>query len=204
MDGFPNPSRIYKSMEIVVSKRFSTNVQFYGSYVLSKLDGNFPGSFRPDNGQTDPNISSLFDFTNSDGLLTGQDTPGVLPTDRRHQFKLFGNYQWRGFNFGAGWTPTSGTPITQLMDHPVYQNSGELPICPDLTFTCSGGPRGALGRTAWAFPFNAHLDYTWKLTERMRLKFVADMFNLFNQQQIVRVNQNYEVNNSPGQRIRTS
>ena len=85
------------------------------------------------------------------------------------------------------------------MDHPVYQNSGELPICPDLTFTCSGGPRGALGRTAWAFPFNAHLDYTWKLTERMRLKFVADMFNLFNQQQIVRVNQNYEVNNSPGE-----
>src|SRR5580704_2103458 len=36
-DGFPNPYRIYKSGEFIVSKRFS-NVQFYGSYVLSKLD----------------------------------------------------------------------------------------------------------------------------------------------------------------------
>ena len=31
-DGFPNPSRIYKSGEFIVNKRFS-NVQFYGSYV---------------------------------------------------------------------------------------------------------------------------------------------------------------------------
>ncbi len=70
-------SRIYKSGEFIVSKRFS-NVQFYGSYVLSKLDGNYQGSYRSDNGQNDPNISSMFDFTNSDGRLTGQDIPGVL------------------------------------------------------------------------------------------------------------------------------
>ena len=85
-DGFPNPSRIYKSMELVVAKRFS-KAQFSGSYVLSKLDGNFPGNYRTDNYQDDPNISSLFDFTNSDGRLTGQTIPGVLGTDRTHQFK---------------------------------------------------------------------------------------------------------------------
>jgi hypothetical protein len=172
-----------------VSKRFSTNFQFYGSYVLSKLYGNFPGSFRGDNFQTDPNISSLFDFTNSDGLLTGQDTPGVLPTDRRHQIKMFGNYQWRGFNFGGGWNIASGTPLTKLLDHPVYENSGEIP----------DGPRGSLGRSDWALPFSAHADYTWKVRESMRVKFVADIFNLFNQQEVIRVNQNYEINNSPGQ-----
>ncbi|HEY7303770.1 MAG TPA: TonB-dependent receptor [Bryobacteraceae bacterium] len=187
-DGFPNPSRIYKSMELIASKRFATNFQFYGSYVLSKLYGNFQGSFRGDNFQTDPNISSLFDFTNTDGLLTGQTTPGVLPTDRRHQFKLFGNYQWRAFNFGFGWTPTSGTPISKLNDHPAYENSGEIPI----------GPRGAFGRTAWAFPFNFHAEYTRPITERLRFKFVADLFNLFNQQQVVRVNQNGEIDGSPG------
>ena len=65
-DGFPNPSRIYKSMELIVGKRFS-NLQVYGNYTLSKLFGNFQGSYRSDNGQQDPNISSLFDFTNSDG-----------------------------------------------------------------------------------------------------------------------------------------
>jgi len=192
-DGFPNPSRIYKSMELIVNKRFS-NVQFYGSYVLSKLYGNFQGNYRSDNGQQDPNISSMFDFTNSDGLLTGQDIPGVLNSDRRHQFKLFGNYMWRGFNLGASWLPTSGTPITNFLAHPAYQNAGEIPVCPDGTFSCSGGPRGAYGRTAWTFDFNLHGDYTIKVGERMRVKFVADLFNVFNEQKVIRVNQWSQLN----------
>jgi len=209
-DGFPNPSRIYKSMELIVSKRFA-NVQFYGSYVLSKLYGNYQGSYRSDNGQQDPNISSMFDFTNSDGRLTGQDIPGVLNTDRTHQFKLFGNYMWRGFNFGASWLPTSGTPITDLLDHPAYLNAGEIPVCPNssgsqplsttltaTSFTCPGGPRGAFGRTAWIFPFNVHGDYTIKIGERMRVKFVADLFNVFNEQRVIRVNQWGEISGSPG------
>jgi hypothetical protein len=187
-DGFPNPSRIYKSGEFIVSKRFS-NVQFYGSYVLSKLYGNYQGSYRSDNGQNDPNLNTMFDFTNSDGRLTGQDIPGVLPSDRRHQFKLFGNYMWHGFNLGASWLPTSGTPITDFLAHPAYENAGELPVCPDGTFTCPGGPRGAFGRTAWTFDFNLHGDYTVKVGERMRVKFVADLFNVFNEQKIIRVDQ---------------
>ncbi len=172
-DGFPNPSRIYKSGEFIVNKRFS-NVQFYGSYVLSKLYGNYQGNYRSDNGQQDPNISSMFDFTNSDGVLTGQDIPGLLETDRTHQFKLFTNYTWHGFNLGASWTPTSGTPITDLLDHPAYLNAGEIPVCPanplplsttitPASFLCPGGPRGALGRTAWTFDFNLHGDYTVKI-----------------------------------------
>lgn len=206
-DGFPNPSRIYKSMELIVSKRF-TKLQFYGSYVLSKLYGNYQGSFRSDNFQIDPNISSMFDFTNSDGRLTGQDIPGVLPSDRRNQFKLFGNYQVGNFLVGMSWTPTSGSPITDLLDHPAYLNAGEVPVCPAgsplsttltaTSFTCPGGPRGAEGRTAWTLPVNLHAEYTYKLGERMRVKFVADLFNLFNQQVVVRVNQFGEVNNSPG------
>ncbi len=57
------------------------------------------------------------------------------------------------------------------------------------SFTCPGGPRGALGRTAWIFPFNLHGEYTIKIGERMRVKFVADLFNLFNEQKMTRVNQ---------------
>jgi hypothetical protein len=211
-DGFPNPYRIYKSAEFIVSKRIS-NVQFYGSYVLSKLYGNYQGSYRSDNNQNDPNISSMFDFTNSDGRLTGQDLPGVLNTDRTHQFKLFANYQWKAFTFGASWNPTSGTPLTDFLDHPVYQNAGEVPVCPlpagqaqplsttitASSFSCPGGPRGALGRTSWIFPFNFHVEYSLKLPgERLRLKFVADLFNLFNEQAIVKVDQFGEAGGSPG------
>jgi hypothetical protein len=179
--------------------------------VLSKLDGNFQGSYRSDNFQQDPNISSMFDFTNSDGRLTGQDIPGVLPSDRTHQIKLFTNYMWKNFNVGASWLPTSGTPITDLLDHPDYENAGEVPVCPNASgplplsntltatsFTCTGGPRGAFGRTPWIYPLNLHVDYTLKLGEKYRMKAVADLFNVFNERKVVRVNQNGEIDGSPG------
>jgi hypothetical protein len=176
-DGFANPVRIYKSMELILSKRFSANFQLYFSYLLSKLYGNFEGSFRNDNEQSDPNISSLFDFTNTDGRLGYQSVPGVLPNDRRHQLKAFTNYQWKNFNFGLSWSVRSGIPLTALAAHPAYQNAGEIPT----------GPRGNLGRTAWTFPLDLHGDYTLKLGEQKRLKFVADLFNVGNQTRITQV-----------------
>ncbi|MBZ5724761.1 MAG: TonB-dependent receptor [Acidobacteriia bacterium] len=187
-DGFPNASRIYKSMEFVVSKRFSNNFQVYANYTLSKLYGNFQGSFRGDNGQTDPNISSLFDFTNSDGLLTDQFRPGVLPTDRRHQIKLFSNYAWKNLNMGLGWSIISGTPISNFLDHPVYENAGEVPV----------GGRGSEGRTQWTFPLNLHADYAIKFGEQRRLKLLADLFNVGNQTRPFNIIQSSEVDGAPG------
>lgn len=190
-DGFPNASRIYKSAEIVVSKRLSANWQVYANYRLAKLYGNFEGSFRNDNIQTDPNISSLFDFTNTDGLLAQQFQPGVLPADRRHLLKLFSNYAFtsgllKNLNVGLSWNAQTGTPISKMLAHPGYDNSGEIP---------SGG-RGSLGRTDATFPIDLHADYTVKVGEQKRLKFVADAFNLFNQKKILRVDQNYQLDST--------
>lgn len=185
-DGFPNPSRIYKAMELILSKRFTNNLQLFASYRLSKLYGNFEGSFRNDNGQQDPNISSLFDFTNTDGQLGFQTVPGVLPSNRTHQFKFFGNYQWKAFNFGASWLIQSGTPITRLGAHPAYSNAGEIPL----------GPRGSLGNTETTFPLDLHGDYTWKIGENKRVKFLADLFNIGNQTRVLRVDQYFDL--TPG------
>lgn len=177
-DGFSNPSRVYKAMELIVSKRLSANFQLYSSYRLSKLYGNFEGSFRNDNGQSDPNISSLFDFTNTDGLLGYQQAAGLLPNNRTHQAKIYANYQWKSVNFGLSWNIQSGTPLTPLAAHPAYQNAGEIPIL----------PRGALGNTPVTFPVDFHADYTYKLGENKRLKFVADLFNIGNQTRLVAIN----------------
>jgi hypothetical protein len=57
------------------------------NYRWSQLNGNYEGAFRNDNGQSDPSISSLFDFVQGDfNLLGNQFDPGDLNTDRRHIF----------------------------------------------------------------------------------------------------------------------
>ena len=177
-DGFSNPSRVYKALELIVSKRLAANFQVFSSYRLSKLYGNFEGSFRNDNGQSDPNISSLFDFTNTDGVLGFQQAAGVLPNNRTNQFKLYSNYQWKAFNFGASWVAQSGTPLTPLAAHPAYGNSGEIPTT----------PRGSLGTTPVTFPLDLHGDYTYKMGETRRLKLIADLFNVGNQTRLTAIN----------------
>ena len=187
-DGFPNPVRTYKGMDITLGKQFTKGYQFYANYTLSSLAGNYQGNFRSDNGQTDPNISSMFDFTNSDGRLSGQYEVGPLETDRRNQLKLFGNKSWKAINFGLSWNIESGTPITKLLDHPAYQNAGEVP----------DGPRGAYGRTPWQFPLNYHMDYTIKAGEKMHINLIADLFNVFDQKRVNFYQQWAEINNEPG------
>jgi outer membrane receptor for ferrienterochelin and colicin len=187
-DGFPNATRIYKSMELVVSRRFSNGLQVFVNYTLSKLAGNFQGSYRGDNGQTDPNISSLFDFTNTDGLLADQYRPGLLPTNRTHQLKFFGNYTWKNVNLGLSWRVLSGTPISKLLDHPGYLNAGEVPV----------GGRGAYGTTSTQYPLDFHADYTWKFKEKATVKFLADLFNIGNTTWVQYVDQNAEISGSPG------
>ncbi|HKZ03418.1 MAG TPA: hypothetical protein VJ180_14345, partial [Pyrinomonadaceae bacterium] len=92
-DGFPNPVHIYKAFEIELNKRFANNWQLLSNWRISSLRGNFEGHFRNDNGQTDPAISSLFDFTEGEfNLLGDQNGVGPLNTDRTHIFNVYGNY----------------------------------------------------------------------------------------------------------------
>ncbi len=60
---------------------------------LAYLTGNYEGAYRNDNGQTDPNISSLFDFTNGIiGMLGDQYLPGPLNTDRENIINIYTSY----------------------------------------------------------------------------------------------------------------
>ena len=64
---FGRARRYYRAMEFTATRRFANNWQLYASYVWSSLIGNYEGLFRNDNGQADPNITSLFDLVS---LLT--------------------------------------------------------------------------------------------------------------------------------------
>jgi outer membrane receptor protein involved in Fe transport len=127
--GFPKAVRKYYALEGILNKRFGDHWLFYGNMRFSRLRGNYEGLFRNDNGQSDPNISSLFDFPNSP-LLAGQFQSGPLNTDRPFSMKLYGSYQTDiGLNFGAALNVAAGVPRTPLLAHPngFYQNAGEVP-----------------------------------------------------------------------------
>jgi hypothetical protein len=189
-DGFPKAVRKYRALELELNRRFSNGWQGFFNWRIAKLEGNFEGHLRNDNGQTDPAISSLFDFTQGDlNLLGDQFAIGPLNSDRRHIINVFGSYSFgkeRGFstldglNLGFNMHFETGLPINSLGPHPVYLNTGEIPI----------GGRGSQGRTPDYARFDIHTDYSLGLTEKTKLKFIADFFNVFNSQKLRRPDEN--------------
>ncbi len=192
-DGFVDPSRVYQAMEFEVNKAMSKGWLMRANYRIAKLQGNYEGSFRNDNGQNDPNISSLFDFTRGDFNLLGQQfTPGVLNTDVRHLANGFVSYTFsnhaKGLTLGTAVHFQTGIPINNLFAHPAYQNSGEIPFCADNTTNCVSA-RGALGRTKDFGTADLKLDYPVRITEGSRLHLAADLFNVANTKTQLRVDQ---------------
>jgi hypothetical protein len=193
-DGFVNPIRKYQAMEFEVNKSFSKGWQMRANYRIAKLQGNYEGSFRNDNGQNDPNISSLFDFTQGSFNLLGQQfVPGVLNQDVRHLTNGFVSYTFpnhlKGLTMGSAVHFQTGIPINNLFAHPAYQNAGEIPFCADNTVNCTSA-RGALGRTKDFGQVDYHIDYPVRITEGTRLRLAADLFNLANSKTQLRVDQN--------------
>jgi hypothetical protein len=184
-DGFVNAIRQYTAVEIEVNKAFSKNWLMRANWRIAKLYGNFEGAFRNDNGQSDPSISSLFDFTPGEfNLLGDQFKPGVLNTDRRHIVNAFFSYyvdhtKLKGLTIGTGVNLQSGIPINDLKAHPIYLNQGEVP---------SGG-RGSEGRTPFLGTVDAHLDYAHPVGERMNFHVGIDLFNIANARRSTFTNQ---------------
>jgi len=182
-DGFVKPVRRYQAVELEVDKRFSNHWLAVVNFRWGTLYGNYEGAYRNDNGQSDPGISSLFDFTPGRlNLLGDQFANGMLSSDRRAVGNLFLSYnigsdtpflhRVKGLTVGTGLRGQSGVPLSLLGDHPIYLNQGEVPI----------GGRGALGRTPSTLQLDMHADYPIALSEKYRIKLAMDMFNMTNSQ----------------------
>jgi hypothetical protein len=188
-DGFVNPVRIYQAVEIEANKSFSKNWMMRANWRIAKLYGNYEGAFRNDNGQSDPSISSLFDFTQGTfGLLGAQFQPGVLNTDRRHVINTFVSYTFdksalRGLQLGTGVRVESGYPYNDFKAHPAYLNSGEIPQ----------GGRGALGKSLLTGGVDVHAEYAHAVTEKTRLRLGMDLFNIANAKRLIAIDQNEDV-----------
>jgi hypothetical protein len=196
---FENPIHEYDAVEFEADKRFSNGWSLQSSYRWSRLWGNFEGFFRNDNGQSDPGITSLFDFPTNDPTYVsiGRDLgfrgdirylgtagAGPLPNDRRHQLKIYGNRQFAmGANVGLALNLSSGAPLTAMAANPLYDNAGEIPETPR-----GAGMETVDGfktRTPLQFQFDLHGDYGFHMGGTRRLVALADVFNLFNQRRVL-------------------
>ena len=192
---FDDPSHVYNAVEFTMNRRFANNWSALASYRWSRLKGNFEGFYRDDNGQSDPGITSLYDFPTNDPSYTAIGGPqfgyqgdirflgqeGILPLDRTHQFKLFGNYAWpMGLSLGVGYTVTSGKPLTGLAANPNYTNGGEIPTTPRAAGIQTVD--GFETRTPFVHELNAQAAYVIKAGGHKEITLLADVFNLFDTQ----------------------
>ena len=198
---FADPVHVYNAVEVTLNRRFSDNWSALASYRWSRLRGNFEGFHRDDNGQSDPGISSLYDFPQNDPTYTSIGVPqfgfqgdirflgdpnGILPLDRPHQLKLIGNYAYHDLNLGVAINAGSGAPLTPLTTNPQYGNGGEIP-----TAARGSGIQtvdGFLTRTPFQSDIDFQAAYQVKMGGVRRLTLLADIFNLFDQQIV----QNYD------------
>src|SRR5262249_1403358 len=144
---FEAPVHNYNAVEFTADKRLADKWAIHASYRWSRLTGTYEGYYRDDNGQSDPGITSLYDFPTNDpsyfaiGVaqfgyqgdirFQGDLGSGPLPLDRPHQVKLYGSYLLDvGLTLSAGLNLSSGKPLTGLAANPVYQNGGEIPLTP--------------------------------------------------------------------------
>jgi outer membrane receptor protein involved in Fe transport len=197
---FGRAQRFYRAIEVTATKRFTNNYQFIASYVFSSLTGNYEGLFRNDNGQSDPNITSLFDLQS---LL--DNTYGRLPNDRPHQFKFNGSYRTPfKLMISGNFYMQSGTPFNQLIPHPVYGNNEGFAVqrgtatVPTVTATQPGFPNVVDSIGSQRTPTTMNLDlgvyYPIKVGEGKELRLSGDWFNVFNSQRALSLDQTFSIN----------
>src|SRR5262249_48286988 len=108
---YPRISRRYRALQLTFQKRLQDNWQLFGSYVYSKIDGNYPGA---DSSYGPANLTGA-----TDRPTYLQNADGPLSNDRTHQAKLYGSYHWPlGLTTGFSAQYLSGTPISKLGSFP--------------------------------------------------------------------------------------
>ena len=203
---FDDPVHKYNALEVVLRRR-GDNWSTMASYRYSRLRGNFEGFYRDDNGQSDPGISSLYDFPTGDPTYKSigvnqlgyggniqylGDKNGILPLDRPNQVKVSGSYLVTpAFNVGVNLNLSSGKPLTPMAANPNYASNGEIPEAPR-----GSGIKtidGIKKRTPFENQVDLQASYSVKMASSRKLTFVADAFNLFNTRRVRIYSQNTQL-----------
>jgi hypothetical protein len=180
----PEAIREYTAFEIRIDKRLSNHWYANGSYLHSKLFGNYSGLASSDeNGRTDPNVNRYFDLPFLNFNPGGGVQLGRLATDRPNTFKIFAGYTTNYLLWGKGWSSDisvgqriyQGTPVTTEVSTVVEAGSGAAAFL---------AGRGDAGRLPWFTQTDLLFTQNLKLTERASLLFRINVTNLFDERNV--------------------
>jgi hypothetical protein len=167
----PKGKRKYHSVNVGIDKRFSNNWMAGFHYTWSSLWGNFSGLASSDEfGRHSPNVERYWDgwFLHRDQDLN--ESTGKLPTDRPHQFKVYGSYTWDfGLTFGFYSYLMSGTPVSTMLS--LNSMQGYYPV-----------GRFDGGRTPLMMRTDLYAEYNLSLGGRYAIQLNANVSNLFSQE----------------------
>jgi len=188
--GYPDPKRMYHAVEFSLEKSWDEVWSVSANYTWAHSYGNAEGYVKSDNGQDDAGLTTDWDFPY---LMDG--AYGNLPNDRRHTFKVFGAYAvTENLQLGANILLQSGRPVNGF-GHGLPEGYGEnSQYSYGQTYYIGDTnenyvPRGSFGRTPWVFKVDLSLKYTAEF-EGTDVTFQADVFNVFNAQSVIRVDEN--------------
>ena len=173
---YPKAVRDYDAVEAALEKRFSNNWFARVSYTWSRLDGNYPGLSQSDeNGRTSPNVGRSFDYPLMSFDQNGNPVYGRLPTDRPHQFKVQGVYDFTfGTTVGVNQFVESGVPITR---EAAYITGSGYPI--QYLGRLSDGRTPVLSQT------DLYLSHGLKFGGDREFRVMLDVLNLWNQDEAI-------------------
>jgi hypothetical protein len=189
----PTPKRVYDALELSFTRRFAERWFASGSYVYSRLWGNYAGlqntdeirpaslyvgslptqqigtvAYRPGTSASRAYDLDYYSYDAHGNL----DVTGPLASDRPHVVKLYGGYTlpWKGgeTQLGGVYRITSGSPVSTYV-----QTDQNIPIFVN--------GRGDMGRTPIFSNTDLLVTHEIKFGETKRLHFEFNAQNLFNQ-----------------------
>ncbi len=194
----PRPKRDYNALELSFNRRFANRYFLSGSYVLSRLYGNYSGIASTDevnppatgraNTVAQQNTSSSarpgtsasryydLDYLQYDSK-GNFDILGRLGSDRPHQFKLYGSYQlpWSVMGHKAGYSEIGGFFLAQS-GTPASTYVNTLQNAPVFA-----NGRGDMGRTPMVSQTDIVISHTFPIKEGKEIRIEFNAQNLFNQ-----------------------
>lgn len=183
--GYPDPERIYNSIELTLTRRWNEDWTMNASYTWAQSYGNAEGYVKSDNGQDDAGLTTDWDFPY---LMDGAN--GYLPNDRRHTLKLYGAYKVTDdLSVGANMIAQSGRPKNAFGDH--LPDSYPDPYEYGDTYYPFGEKcaRGCMGREDWRFTVDLSATYNLSFIEAVQADIRLDVFNVFNSQNVIKTNE---------------